>query len=226
MCCGSLSKALHYHCFLCLVTTIDRLVGLVVKASASRAEDRGFESRLCRDFFGVESFLWLNKLALQWLPCQAPGVIGSVLGLVAPVSVYCDWVRWKKFGLQLLSSVWQHVKLSEQIRPWDTLACCWDVKQHYHCPLTQSDHCKAGCFRCQSVLSCKHCNVSRLRYGCCDKLWLCHSVLELESHSAFSSAVNCSLVIQNCRNQHFGHAVLLWSAVWSVNAAWNCSLVI
>ena len=28
-------------------------VGLVVKASASRAEDPGFESRLRRDFFGV-----------------------------------------------------------------------------------------------------------------------------------------------------------------------------
>ena len=26
-------------------------------------------------------------------------------------------------------SVCQHVKLSEQIRPRDTLACCWDVKQ-------------------------------------------------------------------------------------------------
>ena len=25
--------------------------------------------------------------------------------------------------------MWQHVKLSEQIRPWDTLTCCWDVKQ-------------------------------------------------------------------------------------------------
>ena len=25
--------------------------------------------------------------------------------------------------------MWQHVKLSEQIRPWDTLACCWDVRQ-------------------------------------------------------------------------------------------------
>ena len=25
--------------------------------------------------------------------------------------------------------MWQHIKLSEQIRPWDTLACCWDVKQ-------------------------------------------------------------------------------------------------
>ena len=30
-------------------------------------------------------------LALQWLPCQAPDVKGSVLGLVGPVSVYCDW---------------------------------------------------------------------------------------------------------------------------------------
>ena len=34
----------------------DRLVGLVVKASASRAEDPGFESRWRRDFFGVESY--------------------------------------------------------------------------------------------------------------------------------------------------------------------------
>ena len=31
-----------------------------------------------------------SKLALQWLPCQAPGVIRSMLGLVGPVSVYCD----------------------------------------------------------------------------------------------------------------------------------------
>ena len=30
----------------------DRLDGLVVMASASRAEDPGFESRLCRDFSG------------------------------------------------------------------------------------------------------------------------------------------------------------------------------
>ena len=33
----------HYH------------VGLVVKASASRAEDSGFKSRLRRDFYRVES---------------------------------------------------------------------------------------------------------------------------------------------------------------------------
>ena len=67
-------------------------------------------------------------LALQWLPCQAPGVIGSVLGLVSPVSVYCDWVRWK-VGSATSLSVWQHLKLPEQICPWDTLAYCWDVKQ-------------------------------------------------------------------------------------------------
>ena len=24
-----------------------------------------------------------------------PGIIGSVLGLVGPVSVYCDWMRWR-----------------------------------------------------------------------------------------------------------------------------------
>ena len=33
--------------------------------------------------------------ALQWLPIQGPGVIGSVLELVGPVSMHCDWVRWK-----------------------------------------------------------------------------------------------------------------------------------
>ena len=36
--------------------TAYRLVGLAVKASASRAEGPGFESRLRRDFFGVESY--------------------------------------------------------------------------------------------------------------------------------------------------------------------------
>ena len=32
-----------------------------------------------------------SELSLQWLPCQAPGVIGSALGLVSLVSVYCDF---------------------------------------------------------------------------------------------------------------------------------------
>ena len=33
-----------------------RLVGLVVKTSASRAEDPRFKSRLCQDFSGIESY--------------------------------------------------------------------------------------------------------------------------------------------------------------------------
>ena len=44
------------HFFLSVFTEVNRLVGLVVKASASRAEGPGFESRLRRDFLGVESY--------------------------------------------------------------------------------------------------------------------------------------------------------------------------
>ena len=94
----------------------DHLVGLVVKASASRAEDPGFESRLRRDFVRGRVIPVTQKLALRWLPCQAPGVIGSALGLVGPVSVYCDRVR-QKVGSATSISEWQHVKLCEQIRP-------------------------------------------------------------------------------------------------------------
>ena len=47
----------HYLNFdSCSVLIHDRLVGLVVKASVTRAEGPGFESRLRRDFFGVESY--------------------------------------------------------------------------------------------------------------------------------------------------------------------------
>ena len=59
------------------------------KASASRAEDPGFESCLRRDFFRGRVVPVTSKLTLQWLPCQAPGVIGSALGLIGPV--YCQY---------------------------------------------------------------------------------------------------------------------------------------
>ena len=39
-----------------ILSSLHRLGGLVVKASASRAEDPGFESCLRRDFFWVESY--------------------------------------------------------------------------------------------------------------------------------------------------------------------------
>ena len=46
----------------------------------------GFDCR-----FGFGSFSRLQ--ATSKLVLQAPGVIGSALCLVGPVSVYCDWVR-------------------------------------------------------------------------------------------------------------------------------------
>ena len=103
----------------------------MVKASASRAENTGlrrFPPPPPSHPIPIESYQWLKNMALQWLSWNAPGVIGSVLGLVGPVSVYCDLVRWKVWSATSVS-VWLHVILSEQIRPWDTPACCWDVKQ-------------------------------------------------------------------------------------------------
>ena len=43
-------------CVCVCVVINNRLVGLVVRASASRAEGPGFESCLRQDFFGVESY--------------------------------------------------------------------------------------------------------------------------------------------------------------------------
>ena len=91
-------------------------------------EKQGVPNLLALRFFRGRVIPVTSKLALHWLPCQSPGVKGSVLGLVGPVSIYCDWVRWKAWSAASIS-VWQHVKLSEQIRLWDTLSCCQDVKQ-------------------------------------------------------------------------------------------------
>ena len=65
----------------------NRLGGIVVRASASGVEDPGFESRLRRDFSGSSHTSDLK------IGTPVTGIIGSALGLVGPVSVYCDWVR-------------------------------------------------------------------------------------------------------------------------------------
>ena len=65
--------------------------GLGIRLKSGRP---AFDSRFLRE---SETLKWL----LQWLPCQAPGVIGSALGLVAPVSVYRDWSR--QLALERLS---------------------------------------------------------------------------------------------------------------------------
>ena len=68
----------------------ERLVGLVVTASAWRAAELGSIPTFIAVLGPVVPVV--RDLINQWLPCQASSIIGSVLGLVGPVSVYCDWV--------------------------------------------------------------------------------------------------------------------------------------
>ena len=83
-----------YNCLSTFIPEVHCHAGLVVKASALGVEDPRFEFGLRRDFSG-QVIAVILKLALQWLPSQVPDIIGSALELVSPVSVYCDWVRWK-----------------------------------------------------------------------------------------------------------------------------------
>ena len=59
--------------------------------------------------------LALHKRAIK-IGTPAAALPRSVLGMVGPISVYCDWVGSKVCSATSIS-VWQHVQLSEQIRP-------------------------------------------------------------------------------------------------------------
>ena len=111
--CHNYTAILRQVTFLSLI--IHRLVGLVVRRPPRDRKIPGSNPAGAGIFSG-SSHTSDFKIGTPVLPCQAPGVIGSALGLVGPVSVYCDWVRWKVWSATSIS-VWQHVKLSGQIRP-------------------------------------------------------------------------------------------------------------
>ena len=69
----------------------------------------------CAGIFWVES---CSDLKIGTPVATLPGAwrYRVSAGTVGPVSVYCDWVRWKVWSATSIS-VWQHVKLSSQIRP-------------------------------------------------------------------------------------------------------------
>ena len=69
----------------------DRLVGLVVKASASRAEDPGIEYRL--RIFPGSSHTSDFKIGTPVATLPDARRYRVSAGLVGPVSVYCEWVR-------------------------------------------------------------------------------------------------------------------------------------
>ena len=88
----------------------------MIKVSASKAEEQSSIPAVYMEIVLSPVIPLTAKLALQWRPCQAPGAVGLALGLVGPVSVYCDWVKWKVRSAASIS-VGQHVQLSGQIRP-------------------------------------------------------------------------------------------------------------
>ena len=81
----SLSVCLSVH-------QLDRLIGQVVHSSPSRSANPGFDSRF-RRVLSRPSHTSDLQIGTPGPPCQAPDVKGSAMGLVGPVSVYCEWVR-------------------------------------------------------------------------------------------------------------------------------------
>ena len=62
----------------------------MVKASALRAADPGFDSRLLQGDFSRSNHTSDLNIGTSVATCQVPGIIGLVLALVGPVSIYCD----------------------------------------------------------------------------------------------------------------------------------------
>ena len=68
----------------------DRLVGLVVRRPPRERKIPG-SNLACAWMFSGSSHT--SDLQIGTPVATLPGVIGSALGLVGPVSVFCDWVR-------------------------------------------------------------------------------------------------------------------------------------
>ena len=82
------------HKYLCMILSLplDCLVGLVVRRPPRERKVPGSNPACDGIFSGSSHTCDLN---IGTPVATLPGVIGSALGLVGLVSVYCDWVRWK-----------------------------------------------------------------------------------------------------------------------------------
>ena len=117
-------------------TNKQTIVNLVVKASTWRAADLGFESRFLRGDFSRSSHSSDLKIGTPVAALPGAWRYRVSTGTGRPV-VSIIWLGEVELGSPTFISVWQHVQLSEQIRPWDTLACCWDVNQPTNQPTNQ-----------------------------------------------------------------------------------------
>ena len=104
-----------------------RLAGLVVKTSVSGVKDPGFESCWRWDFSWSSH---TSDLKIGTPVATLPGAwYDRVRALTGRPSVSILLLGEVEIGSATSILVWQHIELSVQIRPWDILACCWEVKE-------------------------------------------------------------------------------------------------
>ena len=98
----------------------------MIKASALGVEDLGFESCLRRDFSGLSH---TSDLKIGTPVATLPG--GRHYRVNAGTGQPGVSILWLKEVESLIWNFYLSVAAHKivQIRPWDTLACCWDVKQ-------------------------------------------------------------------------------------------------
>ena len=88
------SRSLLYTlCYQWLSSVYDRLVGLVVRRPPRERKVRGLNPACGRIFSGSSHTSDLKNWHSSGYPARCLALIGSALGLVGLVSVYCDWVR-------------------------------------------------------------------------------------------------------------------------------------
>ena len=83
--------------------TVNCLVGLVAKASTSRAADPRFDSRLRRREFSGSSHTSDFKIGTPVATLPGAWRYKVSTGTGWPVSVNCDWVRWKVLSATSIS---------------------------------------------------------------------------------------------------------------------------
>ena len=100
---------------LTVLSSQDRLVGVVVRASVSRAEDPGFDSRLRRG-----DFSWSSHTSELQMSTPMAILTGAWRERVSAGTgwpgVSILWLK-EKVGSATSISVWQHAQLFEQTRP-------------------------------------------------------------------------------------------------------------
>ena len=77
-------------------------------------------------FFRIESYQWLkNWYFIGYTARRLTLQVSAGTGWSDDSILWLGEIVWSETSIP----VWQHVNLSKQIGPWDTLACCWNGRK-------------------------------------------------------------------------------------------------